>query len=71
MAELRVEIVYYEYECGSPCTVNGCMGHDGPAVGLVINGEQFVNEDYARGDTIPNPEEVEAAVKAAVAKLLS
>lgn len=41
------EIEYYEYDCGSPCTVDGCLGHttDQP-VGFYLDGIWFFVEGY-------------------------
>lgn len=40
---MEANVTYYEYECGRPCTPNGCPGHttDIP-VAIEINGFTFV-----------------------------
>ena len=45
------DIEYYEYDCGDPCTVDGCPGHvtDVP-IGFTFNGIQFYVAGAEGGD---------------------
>lgn len=50
--KIRIEdIEYYEYDCGNPCTEDGCMGHstDVP-VSFTINGVRVDVNGYLGGD---------------------
>ena len=39
---MEIDIEYDEYECGRPCTQDGCVGHsDGIPVALIINNVTF------------------------------
>ncbi len=40
---MEANVTYYEYECGRPCTPNGCCGHETDIpVAIEINGFTFV-----------------------------
>lgn len=40
---METHITYYEYECGQPCTPNGCCGHETDIpVAIEINGFTLV-----------------------------
>jgi hypothetical protein len=61
------DIEYYEYECGMPCTVNGCCGHttDLP-VGILVDNVMFFVEGFEGGDfpqTKAEAEEVKSVVR--------
>jgi hypothetical protein len=59
--ELIEDIDYYEYDCGSPCTTNGCPGHgtDIP-IGLLIAGVWF----WADEGFLADKEQIERVRKA-------
>ncbi len=46
-----INVEYHEYDCGSPCTPDGCMGHttDIP-VGIEIDGVWLWVDGYWGGD---------------------
>lgn len=54
---MHVEVEYYEYDCGRPCTPSGCPGHptDIP-VAVDVNGFTLELRTYASGD-FPHCEE--------------
>ena len=56
---------YEDYDCGSPCTPNGCPGHEGRPVGLVIDGRLLADDDHVRGDDLHEPERLEAVLRQA------
>jgi hypothetical protein len=39
-----------EYDCGRPCTENGCPGHAGAPVGFWLDGALFYASGYEGGD---------------------
>lgn len=43
---IDIDIEYYEYDCGRPCTVDGCLGHvtDIP-ISITIDDVTFCIED--------------------------
>lgn len=49
---------YYDYECGQPCTPNGCRGHstDIP-ISFTVNGITFYVDGVHSGD-FPNKEDI-------------
>lgn len=50
---MEASLVYGEYDCGHPCTPNGCPGHESTIPeGIEINGWTFVL-DGCRGDALP------------------
>jgi len=62
-------VEYFEYECGHPCTENGCTGHstDIP-VGVEIDGVWFYVQGYEGGD-FPGDGKMIKSVQRAVARL--
>jgi hypothetical protein len=45
------EVIYPEYDCGRPCTPNGCPGHEGTQpVGFYLDGVSFYVDGYQAGD---------------------
>lgn len=63
---MKAEVIHEEFDCGTPCTPNGCVGHEGRIVGLEVEGWGFYEEDYVNGDTPQHPDEVAATAKEAV-----
>jgi len=64
-----VEVEYFEYECGHPCTPNGCMGHTtNIPVGIEIDGVWFYVQGYEGGD-YPGDGKMIKAVQRSVAHL--
>jgi len=62
---MKVDVDYWEYDCGYPCTPNGCPGHitDIP-VSIIIDGVTFYVEGYEGGDFPPrDPEKIEKIIK--------
>jgi hypothetical protein len=50
---MKASLVYGEYDCGRPCTPNGCPGHESTIPeGIEINGWTFVL-DGCQGDSLP------------------
>jgi hypothetical protein len=59
----------HEYECGSPCTENGCLGHDtGVPFAITLDNVRFVVEGYEAGD-YPADKAFVAEVQNVVARL--
>ena len=45
------DVETYEYECGHPCTPDGCMGHStNIPVSFEVSGVRFVVNGYEGGD---------------------
>lgn len=62
------DVEYYEYDCGSPCTPNGCCGHStNIPVSFTVGGVTF-HVDGAQSGDFPDEKEnvnrVRAVVKA-------
>lgn len=50
---MKASLVYGEYDCGNPCTPNGCPGHESTIPeGFTVNHWVFVL-DGCRGDSLP------------------
>lgn len=69
----QVEVDYYDYDCGSPCTPHGCPGHltDIP-VSITISGVTFHVDGSERGDFpsgAAGVARVQAVVEALVGRL--
>jgi hypothetical protein len=67
---MNFDVEYYEYDCGWPCTVNGCPGHitDIP-VSIIIDGIRFEVEGAEGGDFPGSDIEKVKQVKAVVSEL--
>lgn len=66
---MKISIEYFETDCGSPCTPNGCMGHDTDIpVSITIDGISFDIENSIGGD-FPNESSDIDKVKEVVNKL--
>jgi hypothetical protein len=65
----EISVEFYEYDCGSPCTENGCMGHvtDIP-VSIEIDNVSFEVSGYWGGD-YPREKATIAEVKSVIARL--
>lgn len=64
-----IDVEFYEYECGSNCTVNGCVGHDTDIpVGFALGGIYFEVSGAASGD-FPSDKATISQVKLVVEEL--
>jgi len=60
----KIDVEYYEYDCGKPCTVDGCMGHETDIpVSITINGVRLVVEGADEGDFPSKNKEYNERVK--------
>jgi len=44
------EVINGEYDCGKPCTQDGCPGHEGHPIGFWLDGISFYVEGAEAGD---------------------
>ena len=66
---MKADCICEEVDCGSPCTPDGCPGHEGRVVGVSLDGFGFFDEDFVNGDDPNHPDEVTKVVERAVAIL--
>lgn len=66
------EVIYHEYDCGRPCTENGCPGHETTMpVGFWLDGITFWVEGAEGGDFPSGHRSVNDQVAKVIEKLTS
>ena len=63
---MKADIIREEYDCGKPCTPDGCPGHAGRIIGIELEGHDFCDQESYMGDFPRDIDGVEAAVANAV-----
>lgn len=62
---MDIGVEYYEYDCGRPCTPDGCPGHvTDNAIAIWVNGVRLVEENYALGNGPTSSEDVQKVTDA-------
>lgn len=58
------DVDYYDHDCGSPCTPNGCFGHETDIpLSFTVGGVTFHVDGAERGDFPDEKENVELVCK--------